>query len=518
MLKTMIWDHATAMWRWRWQALATAWFVCVAGWVVLAMLPNTYETRARLYVDSENILKPLFKGLTVESSLPEVPTPAHELEIIRRLVLSRPNLEKIAETAGMDPGSDREKREKFFASLRDRINIASSAPNIFELSFASTDAAESGRVVEVVLDVFADTVFGHSRADMGMAQRLVDQQLGDYQRQLAEVARKIADFRAQHAGELISPTEYNTRLETARSDLARSRSELVETQRRRDELARLAASVSPYLPTPSAASGVESLPERPLTVAELEDRLRALRRELTDKHPDVIETRRQLDLARKAEEERPRSRQPASAPRTANPFYEQVTMQLSQTEAMIAGLKNRIDAQMAAVRDWEKIAQTGPALTAELERLERDHEVIRRQYVEMLSRRESARIAQDLAQQERRMQFRIIDPPVTPLKPTFPRRGLLTAAIFVGGVGSAVALAFLLVCLDTTMRHINQLRAAVPLPVLGGISLVHTPAARRRQAFSSVAFGLLVGVLFAALLAQLFLVRIVLNAGQLNLV
>jgi len=40
------------VWRGRWLALAIAWLICLIGWAVVSMIPDKFESQARLYVDT----------------------------------------------------------------------------------------------------------------------------------------------------------------------------------------------------------------------------------------------------------------------------------------------------------------------------------------------------------------------------------------------------------------------------------------------------------------------------------
>ncbi len=44
------------VWNRRWLALAVAWEVCILGWLAVAFIPNSYESRARIYVELEDVL------------------------------------------------------------------------------------------------------------------------------------------------------------------------------------------------------------------------------------------------------------------------------------------------------------------------------------------------------------------------------------------------------------------------------------------------------------------------------
>ena len=41
----------------RWTILVAAWFVCILGWFFVAMLPNSFTSHARIYVDTQSLLR-----------------------------------------------------------------------------------------------------------------------------------------------------------------------------------------------------------------------------------------------------------------------------------------------------------------------------------------------------------------------------------------------------------------------------------------------------------------------------
>ena len=59
-------DYLRGIWRNRWYALGCAWLVCLIGWVVVFILPDQYKASARVFVDTQSILRPLLQGLAVD--------------------------------------------------------------------------------------------------------------------------------------------------------------------------------------------------------------------------------------------------------------------------------------------------------------------------------------------------------------------------------------------------------------------------------------------------------------------
>jgi uncharacterized protein involved in exopolysaccharide biosynthesis len=50
----MLTQYLRAAWRRRWMGVIVAWLVCGAGWVGVYLIPNQYDSTARLFVDAES--------------------------------------------------------------------------------------------------------------------------------------------------------------------------------------------------------------------------------------------------------------------------------------------------------------------------------------------------------------------------------------------------------------------------------------------------------------------------------
>ena len=85
-----------SMWRYRWYAIGTTWITVVLGWAAISMIPNKYESRATVYVDTASILQPLLEGLTIDVDV------SQKLGLMTKRLLSHANLEDVAKAADMD--------------------------------------------------------------------------------------------------------------------------------------------------------------------------------------------------------------------------------------------------------------------------------------------------------------------------------------------------------------------------------------------------------------------------------
>jgi hypothetical protein len=139
-----------------------------------------------------------------------------------------------------------------------------------------------------------------------------------------------------------------------------------------------------------------------------------------------------------------------------------------------------------------------PDVEAELSRLNRDYALIKTNYDQLRQRQESARMARDLETKAQKVQYRIVDPPKVPLKPSAPNRPLFLAGVLFAGLGAGAAFAFLLSQLHQTYSTVGRLRSAFTLPVLGSITIITSAADRWRRARELVGFSLVAASLFAA--------------------
>ena len=114
-----------AIWTRRWIALAAAWVVAVLGWLLVSQIPNTYESRARVFVQTQTIL-PGKVGITPADQ-------ARALDTVRQTLTSAVNLEKVVRGTDLAStvSSDRDVADRV-AGLQKAIKITAQQDNLFE--------------------------------------------------------------------------------------------------------------------------------------------------------------------------------------------------------------------------------------------------------------------------------------------------------------------------------------------------------------------------------------------------
>ncbi|MEL6215905.1 MAG: hypothetical protein AAFQ99_09535, partial [Pseudomonadota bacterium] len=126
---------------------------------------------------------------------------------------------------------------------------------------------------------------------------------------------------------------------------------------------------------------------------------------------------------------------------------------------------------------------------AELSRLNRDYDVVKRNYEQFLQQLEAANIGSDISETTDDVQFRIIDPPFSAQTPVGPPRVVFLSVVLVAalGIGSVVAFGFNL--LNPVFFTGTSLTSLSGIPVLGAIQLVQDRATQRRKRLGHVAIA-----------------------------
>jgi len=138
-------------WRYRWTAMTVCWITCLFGWVSVYGLPDSYESEATVYVDTNSALKPLLAKMTVRSDV------LGRVELVTAAMLGRPQLEKVARETGMHlRADDREEMDAMIFEMEQRISIVNDArrePNLFEIMYRDKDPQMAQAVVASLLKI-----------------------------------------------------------------------------------------------------------------------------------------------------------------------------------------------------------------------------------------------------------------------------------------------------------------------------------------------------------------------------
>ena len=185
---------ARGMWKFRWTGLIVAWAVGAVGAVVAFKVPDRYEAMARIFVDTQSILKPLMSGLAVQPNVDQ------QVTMLSRTLISRPNIEKLIRMADLDLKSESKgQQEALIEHLLKAVSIKSTGrDNLYSLVYVNSDKEKSKRVIQSMVSIFVESSLGASRKDTDSAKVFLDEQIKTYEAKLEESEARLKEFRLKN--------------------------------------------------------------------------------------------------------------------------------------------------------------------------------------------------------------------------------------------------------------------------------------------------------------------------------
>lgn len=478
-----------AVWHRRWLALGAAWGVCLLGWLAVAMVPNRYESRARIFVQLDD---PLAEQIGITQGARQ-----KDIERVRQTLTSAVNLEKVVRGTRIGDSIHTPKQmESVIAALGKLIKVESKQDNLFEITAASNDGAWSDAenakmaqdIAQKLIDIFREENLKNGRGDMNSTLQFMDQQLADRQKQLEAAEAQRVEFETRNPALAGGSQSMAQRLESARTQMRDIDADLAAAQ---SALAAINGQLAGTPATISGGAGGRS------ALAEAQAQLSGMRaRGLTENHPDVIAMKNQVAALRAAGG--------GGDGGMPNPAYTSLQAIKAERQANVSALLARRAAVQGDLAGFGAAAAGGPEAQAEMQRVNRDYDVLKKQYDELLQDREQLKLRGQVETEHSAVRFEVIDPPTTPVSPVAPNRPVLLFGVLVLGLGAGCGGAFLFGQLRSTFATAGKLERATGLPVLGSITATLTDAARslriKRLKYFIAGSGALAGV-FVLLLA-----------------
>jgi polysaccharide chain length determinant protein (PEP-CTERM system associated) len=473
-LTAVILTFLKAIGKYRWYAIIISWTVALCGWVVVYTLPNDYQASARVYVDTQSVLKPLLAGMTTLPNLDQ------QVIFMRRTLISRPNVERVMGMVDLDlAAQDAKQKEKKIDELIDNIKIVGTErDDIYTITYNNPNPKLGKEVVRSLLTIFVEGSFGGKKQDADKAVQFIDDQIKIYEEKLTVAENALKDFKIKNMSLLPrGGVDYSGSVVATTDQLSQARLELAEAEQARNAILRqIGGSGKPGKP------GLMANPELDARLAAVNKNLDALRMQYTEAHPDIISARRLITQLEAQKREEERTRVPSSDPGASySPMLQQMKISLSEAEARVASLRARVGEFQSRVTRMQAQSVAAPEVEAQLSQLNRDYTVNRENYQKLVERRESAKLSGDLSTATDMLTFRVIDPPTVPSAPVGPNRPRLFSVVFALALAAGLGVALLMSQFRPTFLSQASLREVTGLPILGAIGMNWTVAQKSRQ-------------------------------------
>lgn len=454
-------------------AVMFALLVCVCGWAFVFTMPDKFESKAKVHIDSSTVIRPLMRGMVIDPDVSAL------IRIIQQLMFTRPNLEKIIELSHL-------KAEKtglvvsgeFIEQLKKDITISGARDrDIFDIGYASTDPETAKSVVQAVLTVFSEQAQGKALADASDAQRFIEQQIRDYEIRLQEAEKAKEDFKRANLDFLTSDSDQFQLLNQLKEQLNAATANLQQAVARKNVLGEQVRGIQESNEDWGVTNISEEISQEDSRIAALNDKKTEMLIKYTENHPEIMAIENLIEALKKQKEQNKKESVMEtdwiSPQKMTNPYVQTLKIAFDNAEAEVASNQALIDSIKARINKIEQGLNERLAIETEMKNLNRDYETISGKYAELLDRREQAHITERVDDQTSRLKFKIADPPTKPTKPSSPNRVLFYSAILGAGLISGFGVAFLIYFIRPVYMSTRQVRVVTGLPSLGSVSMTN---------------------------------------------
>jgi polysaccharide chain length determinant protein (PEP-CTERM system associated) len=513
---SQVFSYIWGIWRHRWIALAIAWVGAVGGWIWVWQLPEAYVASARIYVDTNSLLKPLLAGLTIQ------PDTEDRIGLLSRTLLSRPNLEKLMRMTDLDlQVTTATEKDKLLSDLMKAISLSGGQQDksLYSIRVQDPDRDTAKRIAQALITVFIESSLSGKREDASGSLGFLDDQIKTYEQRLIAAETQAANYKQKnfdivggHGGFYATLNKEKTLLKQARLMLKEEQNREIELQRQIDGEDPVydplfIAEPMPIIPN-KTATGEPRMTPLDSQIIQVQEDLNDLTIKYTPRHPEVrqlsalleqlIEEKKDYEAKRlaayQAKLKEPKTEKRAKTPGipysglTSSPVYLSMRKELAATKGKIAALKARVKAYEARVTDLEEKVTTIPEVEGQLQQFDRDRDILNRQHAALMQKRELARLGQDVEEKASDVTFRVIDPPYVPLKPSEPDKLMLNAMVLGIAIAAGIGVSLLISLIYPVIFDVRTLMAITGLPVLGSVSINLHSEQKRRERYGVLAF------------------------------
>jgi polysaccharide chain length determinant protein (PEP-CTERM system associated) len=463
----------------------------IAGFLVSYAFPPKYTSQSLVLVEGQKVPDNMIQSVITADFTQRIASMQQEVLAANRL---RPMLERIGVT-------NPEEQQKLIEQIRQNMSVepvftemtaaaaaqpktattkkkpAANAPLLpgFNVNFSSSNPRQAQQICNELTSLLLQENL-QSRIDTVKGTTdFLSRQVDDAKRALDDQDAKLAAFKKQYFGQLPTDQENNLRmLMSLNSQLDATTQTLGRAQQDKTYTEGLLAQQLSAWKAGQLSTNPQTLQQQ---LNALQSQLLQLQARYTDDHPDVIKTKadiaevqKKLDEVKKAQGKTTDTTEAADA--TEPPEIRQLRLQIHQYEQVIQQATADQKRLQSSIQLYQSRMAMSPGIEEEYKQLTRDYDNLQASYRDLLAKKGSAEVSQNMESEQQGEQMRILQPAGMPDSPSFPTRWMFAAGGLGGGLAVGIALAMWLELRDKSIRTEKDAAAAMDLPLLVSVPWV----------------------------------------------
>jgi polysaccharide biosynthesis transport protein len=489
----------------RWWILLPAFLCWAVAWGGSRIWPATYQSEALILVEQQKVPE--------QYVVPNVTVSLEDrLQSMTQQILSRTRLQATIDrfhlysphnglSRLMQPGDPVEQMRKDI-----QIDLVASPGRpgeltAFKIRYSAGSPELAQQVNSELTSLFIEENLKSQQQLSESTTTFLDNQLAAARAKLEEQEDKVRAFTARHFGNLPSQLGSNVAI------LSGLQTQLQSVERAVD----IAKQQKLYLESlleqyESVRGGLDSTTTSPQALAkqlvDLRIRLADARSRYTDDHPDVIALKTEIAKTEKLKKEiEAEITTVDQKSKTANAVdfdaaeavengaptsVMQIQSQLKANQLEIQNDQQQEKDLESQISVYQTRLNMTPETEQELADVSRGYEESNSNYNSLLQKEMQSQLATSLEQRQQGEQFRILDPPRLPDKPSSPNHFLFSVGGLAAGIAVGLALALALELTDVRVRQEKDIEGLLPAHLLVSIPRLSTPLEERLRVTASL--------------------------------
>ncbi len=518
-------------------------FIFVFIFVVIAMvLPSIYISSAMILIEEQQIPQDYVKS-TITSYAEE------RLQMITRQIMKYSQLNDIIQEFNLyQELVNSGKIVQAVGNMRKAIAIESistkegkrSATVAFNLSYEGTDPVAVKKVTDALSKLYLKEELKAREKQVSVTTDFLKRELENLKEQVALHEDRVGEFKSKHIGELPENTPFNMQnISRLEMETERIVARIRTLEDRKIYLKGQLANIEPLNPVTTEQGKVALNPKERLKglqldlvrmqarlsdkhpdirklkaeIAKLENqvgqhdesvekikmlrdkkaKLSELQGRLSPKHPDIVNLKKEIAILSKQVDNllTEKTMLETSEEMPDNPAYINILTQIVAADAEIKSLKKEEESINESLADLRKKIGAAPLVAKEYNELTLNLNNAKSSYNEILNKLTTAKVAQQMEEQQMGEKFTILEPAYLPSSPSKPNRIAIILLGIVIGSGLSIGSAAIQERFDDSFKNEDELSRLSGLPVLASFELVETNEERnlRRRKMALFAFG-----------------------------
>jgi polysaccharide biosynthesis transport protein len=351
----------------------------------------------------------------------------------------------------------------------------------------------------------------------------LESQLATAQTKLEEQEAKVRAFKSTHFGNLPSQVETNvqiltglqSQLQNVQRSIDGAKQQKIYLESMQQENQAIQASYGSGNSTVTAPDTLNK------DLSDLRHQLQEARSRYTEDYPDVVQLKDKISKMEKLKQDMDSeiaanqkagkstsdvdARTAAQAPHESTLPMMQIQSQLKANRVEIENYQEQERKIQAEIVAYQARLNLTPETEQELADISRGYEESKANYDSLLQKQNQSQLATSLEQRQQGEQFRIVDPPSLPSRPSTPNHLFISMAGLMAGFALGAGLTAFLELTSVRVRQEKDLEGVVPLKVLVGIPHLDVPGeSRSRVLLRSVEFCVAVVMIILMLAGNVY--------------